>query len=99
MAHHNTAVFGQDAAEFRPERWDPANNTPERLMDMERYWLPFGAGSRTCIGRHISLLEMSKLVPQLVRHYDFELLSQELKYKNRWFVKQEDVRVRISRVK
>lgn len=30
-------------------------------------------GSRTCIGKNISLLEMTKLIPQLVRNFDFEL--------------------------
>ena len=49
-------------------------------------------GSRTCIGKNISLLEMSKLVPQLVRKFDFqlgeELEKEGLKSCNRWFVKQ-----------
>ena len=53
----------------------------------------FGLGSRTCIGRHISYLEMSKLIPRLVRDFDFELhgdILQEgssLKATNFWFVK------------
>lgn len=33
----------------------------------------FGGGSRTCIGKNISLLEISKLLPELIRHYTFEL--------------------------
>lgn len=45
------------------------------------------------------MLEMSKLIPKLVRRYDFELLSEELKCTNRWFVKQEDVRVKVKRVR
>ena len=32
----------------------------------------FGAGSRTCIGKNISLLEMSKVIPQIVREFDLE---------------------------
>ena len=35
--------------------------------------MPFGMGSRTCIGTNISLLEMSKVIPVLVRDIDFEL--------------------------
>jgi cytochrome P450 len=51
-------------------------------------------GSRTCIGKNISLLEMSKLVPQLLRRFDFVLdeglLGREWRTRNRWFVKQVD---------
>lgn len=82
---------------FYPERWDPANTPAAQLTEMEHSWIPFGAGTRTCIGKNISILEMTKLIPHLVRRYDFELLRDELKYKNRWFVKQEDVMVRLKR--
>lgn len=37
------------------------------LMDAQ-----FGAGPRTCIGKNISILEMSKVIPQIVRAIDFE---------------------------
>jgi cytochrome P450 len=61
--------------------------------------MAFGMGSRTCIGKNISLLEMSKLVPQLVRNFDFELdedLQKEgLKSLNRWFVKQQNFRGKV----
>ena len=40
---------------------------------MQRHFMAFGLGSRTCIGKHISLLEMLKLVPVLVTTFDFEL--------------------------
>lgn len=33
--------------------------------------LQFGAGSRVCIGRNITLLEISTLLPQIVRQFDF----------------------------
>lgn len=33
----------------------------------------FGAGSRTCLGKNISIIEMSKLVPQILRHFTVEL--------------------------
>jgi cytochrome P450 len=59
---------------------------------VEKYVLAFGMGSRTCIGKNISLLEMSKLVPQLVRKFEFrldgELERDGLRSCNRWFVKQ-----------
>ena len=52
----------------------------------------FGMGSRTCIGKNISLLEMAKLIPQLVRNFDIELVNPDKEWKttNKWFVKQGD---------
>ena len=97
MAHHNTTVFGPDAASFRPERWDPAVTTDtDQLRRMEQYYVPFGMGTRTCIGKNIAILEMCKLVPELIRRYDMTLVEQEMKRLNRWFVKPYDVRIRIK---
>ncbi|KAI1505313.1 cytochrome P450 [Biscogniauxia marginata] len=97
IEHYNTNIFGQDAKEFRPERW--LTDDPEKISFMNRHWMPFGAGSRTCIGRHISLLEISKLIPRLMRDFDFEL-SEELSKKdtkwsvsNFWFVKPKNFMV------
>lgn len=88
-----------DAHEFRPERWDPDITPAEQLALMERYYMPFGAGTRTCIGKNISLLEMSKLIPELVRRYDITLVSQGIKSVNHWFVKQNDLFVPIVKVR
>ncbi|KAL4807726.1 cytochrome P450 [Aspergillus unguis] len=86
VAHHNTSVFGNDAHLFRPERWLDGGKDPHA---MDRYFMPFGLGSRTCIGKNISLLEIAKLVPQLVRRFDFEVDTQQemLQGENHWFVK------------
>lgn len=64
---------------------------------MERYYLPFGLGTRTCIGKNISILEMTKVIPELVKRYNFEPIDCEMQYTNHWFVKQRDVKMRIAR--
>ncbi|UQC87267.1 uncharacterized protein CLUP02_12770 [Colletotrichum lupini] len=97
VAHRNAKVFGTDAADFIPERWDPQHASSETLAAMEQYYLPFGAGARTCIGKHISSLEMVKLIPELVRRYEFKCLSGELKTVNRWFVKPQKVLFSVRR--
>ena len=94
VAHHNTSVFGPDADIFRPERWLDA--PPEQLSAMEKYFLAFGQGSRTCIGKNISILEITKMIPALVERYDFDLINQELTCKNHWFVKQKNFMVRVK---
>ncbi|KAK7726292.1 hypothetical protein SLS57_003378 [Botryosphaeria dothidea] len=89
VAHYNEDVWGKDAAQFRPERWIEASE--EQLKKMDGYYLPFGHGSRTCIGKHISLLEITKVIPQLIRKFDFEFSDcskDGWKTQTRWFCKQ-----------
>jgi len=95
VVHHDRTVFGEDANEFRPERWIEAE--PEELRMMEKCFLSFGAGTRTCIGKNISMMEMSKMVPQLLRDFDFSWASEQKTWqiKTFWFAKQSGVFVRI----
>jgi cytochrome P450 len=44
-------VFGQDSNVFHPERW---LESEQRTRAMDRAMLNFGAGTRTCIGKHVS---------------------------------------------
>lgn len=102
VAHRNPAIFGEDAEHWRPERWLEFEEQG-RGAEVEKYSLGFGMGSRTCIGKNISLLEISKLIPQLVRVFDFELVGcagekegeGELECLNRWFVKQMNFKGRV----
>ncbi|OZJ06559.1 hypothetical protein BZG36_00480 [Bifiguratus adelaidae] len=99
VAHRNTDVFGTDADRWRPERWFEIESSG-RGPDAEKYFLAFGQGSRTCIGKNISLLEMSKLIPELVRYFDFELdpslKEGELTTLNMWFVKICDFKASVK---
>lgn len=106
VAHRNREVWGSDAEEFRPERWLEAQaeaeaGNKERLQRMEAYYLPFGQGSRTCIGRHISTLEIMKLVPTLLRDFEFELDKPEdgLQSDDWWFVLPKHSMVRVKKAK
>lgn len=102
--HLNEGVWGPDAREFRPERWleaqaEALGGNKDRLRRMEAYYLPFGLGSRTCIGRHISMLEMTKLMPRLLRDFEFELETpgKEWTCDNTWFVLPKNFYVRVRR--
>ncbi|PQE12870.1 cytochrome P450 oxidoreductase protein [Rutstroemia sp. NJR-2017a BBW] len=103
VAHRNSTVFGADAETWRPERWLEIEEQG-RGGEVDKYFLSFGLASRTCIGKNISLLEMSKLIPQLIRRFDFEL-DKELEKddglicENRWFVKQKNFKGRVLRRK
>ncbi|RDW71427.1 hypothetical protein BP6252_07990 [Coleophoma cylindrospora] len=100
VAHQNTSIYGPDASAWRPERWIEFEEQG-RTGEVEKYFLSFGLGSRTCFGKNISLLEMSKLVPFVLRRFDFRLAEEEMQdgvwaTKSRWFVKVVDFRVRVS---
>ncbi|KAH6723524.1 cytochrome protein [Leptodontidium sp. MPI-SDFR-AT-0119] len=63
--HHGSHIFGDDAGEFKPERWLKTDQEGgNKLM------FSFGAGARTCIGKNISLLELTKAIPQIVLNFD-----------------------------
>lgn len=88
VVHRDPIVFPQPDS-FIPERW--LDSTPEQLKEMEKAFLNFGAGSRSCIGKAISLMEMRKILPQLLREFDIHLhQNKSWKTRNVWFVQQEE---------
>ncbi|KAI2629194.1 cytochrome P450 [Hypomontagnella submonticulosa] len=98
VLHRDKATFGQDADFFRPERW---LEDPEEAKVMERYMFQFGGGAHVCIGRNLALLEINKVIPRLLRDFEFELAypGRPLKAKATFFVVQEGLEVYISRKK
>ena len=85
--NYDKGYFGDDVAEFKPERW--LGNHPTEMLDgeprtmknwLEAGWLSFGHGGRVCIGRHLALFMMMKFFGRVLRTYDFELLSPPYEY-------------------
>jgi cytochrome P450 len=62
--------------------------------------LQFGMGPRSCQGKNIALMVLSKVILQLVRTYEFELDEQlkgkEWKTLNYWIVKQQDFKCQLA---
>ncbi|KAJ5990155.1 cytochrome P450 [Penicillium canescens] len=96
VIHRDTTIYGTDAEKFRPERW--IDSSEEQLKLMGRYFMAFGQGARTCIGKNISLMEMGKIVPQLLREFDVEWASTEPDWTVRtyFFSMQEGLIVRLK---
>lgn len=63
----NRDIYGEDAEEFRPERWLEADTEKKRMM--ERVLPIFGFGKYLCPGRFIVAVENMKLWPALLREY------------------------------
>ena len=80
VVHRNEAIFGSNPLEFRPERWLEAEES--RKADMNNFMFSFGAGSRTCLGKNISLLEMYKLVPAILTKFEVSTGSPCLRSKD-----------------
>lgn len=68
VLHRNTAIYGEDVEAYRPERW--LDDSPERVAAMQRTLFQFGGGAHTYIGKNISLLEIYKLVPSVLRAFE-----------------------------
>jgi cytochrome P450 len=67
-SHHLPEVFPE------PERFRPERFTPERKAALPRgAYVPFGGGSRTCIGMRFGQLEIKTLISELVRRFEFRL--------------------------
>lgn len=70
VLHYNKDIFGEDVNSYRPERW---LEDPERATIMANTLFQFGHGSRTCIGKNISILEMYKLIPSVFLNFEVRL--------------------------
>ncbi|KAJ7144946.1 cytochrome P450 [Mycena crocata] len=67
------AIWGDDAQEFIPERWESQTPIYNSIPGVWGHMLTFLGGPRACIGYRFSLVEMKALLFTLVRAFEFEL--------------------------
>ncbi|ESZ93663.1 hypothetical protein SBOR_5968 [Sclerotinia borealis F-4128] len=60
--HRRVDIWGKDANEFKPERWDGRKGGWE--------YLPFNGGARICIGQQYALTEASFFIIRLLQKFD-----------------------------
>lgn len=95
MCHFDKTVFGPDADEFKPERW---LESAEKSFAMDKAILGFGGGTRTCIGKNLALAEIHKTVPEILRHFTFEMShDRPWRTRNSAFVMQQGLTVHVKR--
>ena len=63
--HRRTEIYGEDALEFKPERW----SSEKRLLPGWGY-LPFNGGPRICVGQQFALTEASYTIVRLLQEFD-----------------------------
>ncbi|KAK8196854.1 cytochrome P450 52A12 [Phyllosticta capitalensis] len=62
VMHHRTDIWGEDAEDFKPERWEGRKPGWE--------FLPFNGGPRICLGQQFALTEASYVVVRLMQRFD-----------------------------
>ncbi|KAH9311236.1 hypothetical protein KI387_026271, partial [Taxus chinensis] len=74
-----TFLWGNDAKEFKPERW--IENGVFRTQSPFKF-TAFQGGPRTCIGKDFAYLQMKIIAAVLVRFFKFEAVkTKEIRYK------------------
>merc|ERR1711879_191285 len=63
--HYDKTLWGDDAREFRPERWE--NGPPHKYA-----FIPFAVGPRACTGREFTLIEQKITFVKLFQNFDFK---------------------------
>ncbi|CAN7082561.1 unnamed protein product [Brassica oleracea var. botrytis] len=65
--------YGDDAEEFRPERWISASG---RLKHEPSYkFLAFNAGPRTCLGKKLTFLQMKTVAVNIIQNYEIQVVE------------------------
>lgn len=72
VMHHSKDIWGADADEFRPERWEKVTERQKTAF------IPFSYGPRACVGRNVAEMELALIVATIFRRYEFELLQDRL---------------------
>lgn len=98
VLHRDPRIFGRDAETWRPERW-LSNGDEDRIKYMDQHILTFGAGKRSCLGKNIAMLELTKLVPAMVLRYEMRLAEPDKSWRilNSWVVRQEGLDVLVEK--
>ncbi|KAH9307847.1 hypothetical protein KI387_035758, partial [Taxus chinensis] len=69
--NHNIALWGEDASEFKPERF--SQGLANAVKDDSVLFIPFGYGLRTCVGQNFAMLEAKIAIAMILQRFSFVL--------------------------
>jgi len=65
-------LYAPDPNNYRPERWLESQT---KALEMDAANFSFGLGPRVCLGKDIAIMELYKLLPEIVRRFEIELVN------------------------
>ncbi|CAI2183479.1 2509_t:CDS:10, partial [Funneliformis geosporum] len=71
---HHSSKYWKNPEEFIPERFE---NEHDEKRD-QHTWLPFGGGSRICLGNNFSLIEQRLMLCTLLKKYEVSLPADSI---------------------
>ncbi|KAF9880897.1 cytochrome p450 [Colletotrichum karsti] len=76
VVQRDPRLYGPDPEAFRPERWlegEAGGNAKDVVSEMDACIFAFGIGPRVCLGKDVAIMELYKLLPEVVRRFDFDM--------------------------
>ncbi|EOA20417.1 hypothetical protein CARUB_v10000726mg [Capsella rubella] len=69
------AVWGEDALEFKPERWISETGTLRHVPSFK--FLAFHGGPRSCLGKQIAMNLMKTVVVEILQNFDIKVAKRQ----------------------
>lgn len=89
--HHSKEIWGPDADEFKPERW-------ENLTDKQKTaFIPFSHGPRSCVGRNLAEMQMRLIAVTWAKRYNVFLRQDVMETREGFLKKPLGVDVGLTR--
>lgn len=73
LMHHDAAAFRPDPAAFDPDRWTNPTESKEKadqIRARDKCMVPFGKGSRNCLGQTLAMCELHYTIESIFRLYE-----------------------------
>ncbi|XP_058745238.1 cytochrome P450 714C2-like [Vicia villosa] len=70
ILHQDSKLWGDDAHEFNPERFA---NGVQGACKIPQVYMPFGMGSRICVGQHLAMVELKVMLSLILLKFRFSI--------------------------